>query len=195
MASGKRVFVAQGRVRGKTVIVTIGPFGTYTEDQARRKAQSILQDMREGIDPRDAKKADEAAKVSLRAVVTEYQNRPGKLKQSSKDAIERHVTTTFEKWKDKPIASITEDDVRKRYREMLTSSPRGKGGAPGQAAQSMSVLRALINFAMRRYKRADGTLQILNNPVNALKDDWVQLQPRTTRIPDNKVEAVWSSLQ
>ena len=195
MASGKKVFVAQGRVRGKAVIVTLGPFGELTEYEAREKARRVLQQMRDGVDPRDARKADEAAKVTLRTVATEYQNRPGKLKQSSKDAIERHVTTTFEAWKDKPIASITEDDVRKRYRDLLTKGLRGKAGAPGQAAQSMSVLRALINFASRRYRRTDGTPLIAHNPVNALKDDWVQLQPRTSRIPDNRVGAVWSSLQ
>lgn len=33
--NGKRVFVAQGRVRGKPVIITIGPYGVFTEDQAR----------------------------------------------------------------------------------------------------------------------------------------------------------------
>lgn len=194
MASGKKVFVAQGRVRGKPVIVTIGPYGLFTEDQARKKAQSILQQMREGIDPRNAKKAEEAAAVTLRTVATEYMNRPGKLKESSKGEIDRHVTTTFATWQNKPIASITEDDVRKRYRDMLTKGLRGKAPAPGQAAQCMSVLRALINFAMRRYKQADGTPLILNNPVNALKDDWVQLQPRTSRIPDNRVGAVWSAL-
>ena len=53
-ASGIKAFVAQGRVKGKAVIMTIGRFGLFTEDQARRKAQSLLQDMREGIDPRAA---------------------------------------------------------------------------------------------------------------------------------------------
>ncbi|MDP3656258.1 MAG: Arm DNA-binding domain-containing protein [Brevundimonas sp.] len=62
-AAGKKVFVAQGRVRGKAVIVTIGPFGLYPEDKGRAKAQRILQDMRDGIDPRDVKKQEEAAKV------------------------------------------------------------------------------------------------------------------------------------
>jgi hypothetical protein len=59
-ASGVRAFVAQGRVKGKAVILTVGRFGLYTEDQARRKAQSLLQQMRDGIDPRDLKREDEA---------------------------------------------------------------------------------------------------------------------------------------
>ena len=82
-AAGKRVFVAQGRVLGKAVCFTIGPFGEWTEHEAREKARKVLQGMREGIDPRDAKKADEATKVTLRQVADAYMGRPGKLKDSS----------------------------------------------------------------------------------------------------------------
>lgn len=191
----RKVFIAMGRVRGKPVQFTIGPFGTYTEDQARKKAQKVLQDMREGIDPRDVKKAEEAAKVTLDDVAKAYVARPGKLKPRSKHEIERHVRTTFAAWKDKPIISITEEDCRKRYREMLTKGLLGKRPAPGQANQGFSVLKALINYAGRQHRRADGSPLIVNNPVDALRDDWVQLKPRTSRIPDNRVGAVWSAIQ
>lgn len=194
-AAGKRVFVAQGRVLGKAVCFTIGPFGEWTEFEAREKARKVLQGMREGIDPRDAKKADEATRVTLRQVADAYMGRPGKLKDSSKSEIERHVTTTFEAWQHKPITGITEDDCRKRYNEILTKGLRGKAPAPGQAVQAFSVLRALINFAGRRYKRADGTPLILHNPVAVLKDDWVTLPERKTRIPESKIGPVWSALQ
>lgn len=194
-AAGKRVFVAQGRVLGKAVCFTIGPFGEWTEFEAREKARKVLQGMREGIDPRDVKKADEATRVTLRQVADTYMGRPGKLKDSSKSEIERHVTTTFEAWQHKPITGITEDDCRKRYNEILTKGLRGKAPAPGQAVQAFSVLRALINFAGRRYKRADGTPLILHNPVAVLKDDWVTLPERKTRIPESKIGPVWSALQ
>jgi integrase len=191
----RRVFIVMGRVAGKSIQFTIGAYGTYTEDAARKRAQKLLQDMREGIDPRDAKKHDAAVAVTLRDVVNAYRDRPGKLKESSADVIERHATTTFEAWLSKPIAGITEDDVRKRYREMLTKGLRGKAGAPGQANQAFAVLRALINFASRRYRRADGSPIITHNPVGTLKDDWIQLKPRTSRVPDSKIGAVWNALE
>ena len=84
-AAGKRVFVAQGRVRGKAVCVTLGPFGQLTEYEAREKARKVLQGMREGIDPRDVKKADEAAKVTLR------QARPGVVRAAGTDSAARPV--------------------------------------------------------------------------------------------------------
>lgn len=195
MPSGRRAFVAQGRVRGKAVIVTLGPYGELTESEAREKARKVLQRMREGIDPRDERRQQEAEKVTLRTVADAYMSRPGKLKESSKGEIDRHVTTTFAAWVDKPIASITEEDCRRRYREILTKGLRGKAPAPGQANQAFSVLRALINYASRQYKRADGSPLVSRNPVAALKDDWVELKPRTSRVPDAKVGAVWSALQ
>lgn len=192
-STGKKVFFAQGRVHGKAVVVTIGAFGLYTEDGARKKAQKVLQDMREGIDPRDTKKADEALKVTLQMVCDAYVSRPGKLKESSKAEIKRHVEKVFAAWKDKPIASITEDDVRKRYREMASKGLTGKP-APGQANISMTTLRALINYAARQYKRGDGSPLIAHNPVDALRDDWIVLKARTRDIDTNKVGAVWHML-
>lgn len=190
---GKRVFIAMGRVHGKQVQYTIGPFGQFTEDEARSKARMILQQMREGTDPRDVKKADEAAKVTLGEVCAAYTSRPGKLKDSSKGEIERHVAKVFAAWKDKPIAGITAEQVRKRYREMATKGLTGKP-APGQANISMTTLRALINFASRQYKRADGSPLITHNPVDALRDDWIQLKPRTRDIDTKKVGEVWHML-
>lgn len=194
---GKLTFIVQGRVDGSETAarITIGSYGVFTVEQARDEAREHLRSMRRGIDPRAAKKADEAVKVTLQQVCDAYVARPGKLKPSSKAAIQRHVTTTFEKWKDRPIATISEDDCRKRYREMLTRGLRGAGPAPGQANQGFSVLGALINYAGRQYRRADGSPLIVRNPVVGLKDDRVRLKPRTSRIADTKVGACWLALE
>lgn len=193
---GKVTFIVQGRVEGsgKEARITIGPFGVFTVDQARDVAREHLRNMRMGLDPRDLKRQDEAMRVSLMDVCTAYTSRPGKLKASSAAVIERHVTTTFEAWKDKPVASITEDMCKTRYREMLTKGLRGKKGAPGQANQAFSVLGALLNYAARQYKRADGSPLIAVNPVGILKDDRVRLKPRTSRVLDAKVGTVWQAL-
>ncbi|QQR39466.1 tyrosine-type recombinase/integrase [Devosia rhizoryzae] len=194
-ANGVRAFIAQGRIKGKAVIITIGRFGLFTEDQARRRAQAILQQMRDGIDPRAAKKAEEAERVTLRQVMEAYVNRPGKLKPSSKAEVRRHVEQVFATWLDRPIASITEDDIRKRHREMATKGLRGKGPAPGQANLSMTTLRALINFASRQYRRADGSPLFLFNPVDVLKDHWAKLGTRTQRYIDKRgIGTVWNAL-
>jgi len=96
-AAGKATFIVQGRIGGgrdvPSVRITIGNFGTFSVDQARDEAREHLRSMRKGIDPRASKKADAAQKVTLSEVCTAYITRPGKLKPSSKAAIERHVVT------------------------------------------------------------------------------------------------------
>lgn len=191
--TGKLTFIVQGRIEGSSgsaARITIGAYGVFTVDQARDVAREHLRSMRLGVDPRQVKKAEEVARVSLQQVCDAYVSRPGKLKASSQEAIKRHVQTTFEAWKDKPIASITEEMCKKRYREMLTKGLRGdrKQGSPGQANQAFSVLGALLSYAGRQYRRADGSPLCTRGPVDALKDD------RVRRILDHKVGAVWLAL-
>lgn len=194
-ANGVRSFIAMGRVKGKVVTVTIGRFGLYTEDQARRKALAALQQMRDGVNPNAEKKAAEAEQVTLREVMEAYLNRPGKLKPSSAAESRRHVELVFASWIDKPITSITEDMVRKRHREMATKGLRGDRPAPGQANLSMTTLRALINFASRQYRRADGSPLFIFNPVDVLKDHWAKLGTRTQRYIDrDTIGEVWNAL-
>lgn len=190
---GKRVFVVMGRVLGKSIQFTLGPYGVLSEDAARKRAQKVLQDMREGIDPREAKKQDEAAKVTLRTVADAYFARPGKLKEATRNEMDRQIKTVLAAWEHKPITSITEDDVRKRYREMTTKGMRGKP-AIGSANLSMTTLRTLINYASRQFRRTDGSPLIAHNPVLALKDDWIELKPRTRDIDEKKVGEVWNAL-
>jgi integrase len=190
------VFIAMGRVLGKPIQFTLGPYGVLTEDAARKKAQKILQGMREGIDPRDSKRADEAMKVTLQQVCDAYVERPGKLKESSKAEMKRHVEKVFASWKDRPIVAITEDDVRKRHREMVEKGLDGKRGAPASANASMVTLRILCNFASRQYRRGDGSPLLVRNPVEVLKDHWATLGSRTERYIDRrKVGEVWNALQ
>lgn len=194
--AGKVTFIVQGRVEGAegSARITIGAYGVFTIDQARDDARELLRMMRRGIDPREAKRIDQAMKVTLREVADAYFARVGKLKKSTSDEMERHVAKVFTAWEHRPITSITEADVRKRYREMATEGLRG-APAPGQANLSMTTLRTLINFAARQYKRGDGTPLIQRNPVDALKDDWIVLKPRTRDVSEKKVGNVWHALK
>ncbi|WP_454756886.1 tyrosine-type recombinase/integrase [Cupriavidus campinensis] len=193
-AAGKRTYIVQGRVNGKSARITIGSHDPWTCDNARKEARDLLMSMDKGIDPRDTRKEEAAAKVTLRDVANGYlRDRP--LKDSSKGEIERHVTTTFEAWLKKPVASITREAVTKRFNEIKTKGLRGDGPAPAQANQAFSILRALINYAIREYRKPDGSPVLTDNPVDVLYKKWVPLKPRTRRIPDGKVGSVWSFLQ
>ncbi|WP_223177767.1 Arm DNA-binding domain-containing protein [Sphingobium sp. KCTC 72723] len=182
-ASGAASFIVQGTVSGqsKEARLTIGSYGAWTVDDARRRAEEYKHQFEDGIDPRDVKKADEAAKVTLMDVCTTYTSRPGKLKASTAAEYKRHVEKVFAKWKDKPIASITREMVQERHREIVDNGLEGKRAAPASANAAFVTLRILINFAMDEYRRADGEPLIARNPVAALKHHWAPTGDRTER--------------
>ncbi len=196
--TGRLTFIVQGRVNGTnapSARITIGTYGVFTVDQARDVAREHLRTMRMGSDPRQVKKADAAMKVTLQQAFDAYADRPGKLKESTKTEYRSHVEKVLAAWKDRPLVSITEEDVRKRHREMVEGGLNGERGAPANANASMVTLRILINFANRQYRRADGSLLIPRNPVNILKDHWAPLGSRIKRYVDkSKVGAVWNAL-
>lgn len=196
-ATGVRAFVAQGRVKGKAVIVTIGRFPLYTEDQARKRAQSLLQQMRDGIDPRDVKREEEAKAVTLQQVAKAFFARPGMLKATTRDEMDRHLKTAFDKWLTRPIASITPADCRKRYEEIATKGLRKKPApAPGSAASAFKILKRLINWARTEYQTKDGKPIIEKNPVGVIKEELAKQadRARTRHIDRRDVGMFWHLL-
>ena len=194
-SAGKVSFIVQGRVGGsaKEARLTIGSYGVFTPDQARDVAREHLRSMRMGLDPRDVKRQQEAAKITLREVADAYFRR-GMLKASTQSEMERHVDKVFEAWRSKPIASITPAECRKRYEELATKGLRGNGPAPTQASIAMVTLRTLINFAADEYKQLDGKPIIAHNPVAILKKDLRPSPPRTRHIDRRNVGKFWNLL-
>ena len=189
----RKVFFVMGRLHGKATRIPIGPYGEVTPDKARKEAADLLHGMRKGIDPRAERKHQAALGVTLRQVTDAYM-RDRSLKQTSKEGIDRYVDTSFAAWKDKPLASITRDMVTTRYNELREHGLNGEGPAPAAANGAFVVLRALFNYAIQEYRKADGSPVITDNPCSVLYKKWAKLKPRTTRIPENKVGAVWHAL-
>lgn len=190
-SKGRKAFVALGRVNRRLVCFTIGPYGEWTEHEARERARKVLQQMREGVNPHAAKRTVEAEKVTLRQLADEYCARPGKMKANSIAQIDRHLKTTFKDMEHKPIAAITEGYCIERYEYLRDHGLHGnrKGGSPGQANQSNAILKALLNYAIRKRKGID------KNPCLAVThDDRVTLKPRTAYIKPARIGHVWNWL-
>ena len=196
-ASGAASFIVQGQIRGQNdyARITIGTYGAWTVDDARRRAEKYKHMFEDGIDPREAKKLDVAMQVTLRQVADAYFDRPGQpLRDSTKAEMNRHIDKVFADWKDKPITCITVEACRKRHREMCEKGLNGKP-APGQAQIALVTLRTLVNFANRRYARLDGSPLMPVNPVKVLsQDDWKPFEPRDRRIELHDVGKAWNVL-
>lgn len=185
---GAKVYICQGRVNGNVCRVKIGEHGTFTVDNARKKARSYLQDMAEGIHPNKEKKRKEVESITLEQVAEDYK-RDRELKESTLKDIDKRINGPLSPWKDRPIVSITRDDVMQLFRDL---SERGKAGAN----LSFRIARALFNYAIEAY-RPDGTPIITENPVNVLSGTkmWHSVPPKNRRIPLDKIGVAWNYLE
>lgn len=205
-----RTYFIQFRVKGSKQerLISIGRHNDpYRVDQARAKAVQIKAEMLAGVDPvikaketeieRKRKAADSEAKtITLREVMQHYlinkRTKHGELRDTTKRDLKHHVENNLGDWADKPIASITREKCLDRY-EQITNR-----GAASQATQCFVNLRALINHAREMFTNEEGEpLIFVTNPVSRMfkirKPN--PEKARTSRIPLDKIGAVWLALQ
>jgi integrase len=197
-SAGSRSWIVQGRVNGKTSRYTLGSIELLTADAARKRAQVKLLEMYDGKDPQAEKKKLKAQSETLREVMDDYiehkRTKNGPLRPTSKKDIRRCVENTFSDWADKPVVTISRDACIKRFRELSEA-------APIQTNQAFRNLRALLNWARESSADSDGNYPILPvNPVSQMfkKSGLVKWNPekaRASRIPADKIGAVWLLLE
>lgn len=204
-----RTYLLLYRVKGSRQErqITIGRHNDpYRIDQARDRALALKMQMREGTDPvlvaQQKAEADKAAAVlteaqtiTLRQVMEHYvqhrRTRHGALRAASVRDIERHVTVNLADWCDEPVASITRDACIERFDAISERSD-------AQAEQCCANLRALLNHARDMFETETGEYPLLAvNPVQRMfkKRKPKPQQPKDTRIPLDRIRAVWTALQ
>jgi integrase len=169
--SGKRMFVAQVRIGRRQRRVTIGPYGPFTVDQARKRAEEIIRAAAEGRDPqrekRDARNALSVAELcneylaAARAglVMTRFR-RP---KRASTIAIDegrvaRHIVPLIGKI---PARDLRCADVQRmadaiakgKTAGIFKGKPRGRAlvtGGAGTGARVVELLGGIYSWAMKR---------------------------------------------
>jgi integrase len=199
-AAGAKSYIVRGRVNGsgKDRRFTLGSAELLSCDEARKRAQVKRLEMLDGLDPQVEKKKVAAQSETLREVMEDYiehkRTKNGPLRPSSKADIRRCVEGTFSDWADEPVASISRDACIKRFRELSKT-------APVQTNQAFRNLRALLNWAREKNATADGSYPILPiNPVSQMfkqggMAQWNKEKPRATRVPRDKIGAVWVLLE
>lgn len=153
-------YIAQGRVEGRTVRVTIGQHGTWTPDMARIEARKVLADMDRGIDRNRQQRAERLAGVTLEEAYGEYiKAKP--LAPNTRHDYERAMSGIFRPWRQQTLTAITGGIVSRLFEE---ESRR----APTQTNRHFRFLRALLGWAMWKYARDDGTPLYPANPCDIL---------------------------
>lgn len=163
VASAKtKSFFVQMRISGRWSRVTIGRYGVFTVEQARKEAIKILADTARGIDPVKEKRAARARGITLREAWELYKDTL-KAKKAAPKTLTRYtqtVETYLTRWLDKPLADLNREDLRARHQAIAKEVAAGKyaKGRPrteshgfNTANDAMRIFRAIWNRARRQH--------------------------------------------
>src|SRR3984893_9247603 len=169
--SGRKVFVAQVRVGRSQRRVTIGTFGAFTVEQARKRAEEVLRAAAEGRDPQ-REKADARAAITVAELCDEYltaaraglvMTRFRRPKRPATVAIDegrvsRHIVPLIGK---KPARDLRRADVQRmadaiaqgKTAGTFKGKPRGRAvvtGGAGTAARVVELLGGIYSWGEKR---------------------------------------------
>jgi integrase len=142
---GKRTWVAQYRVHGKTQKATLGTVEAVHIDEARQEARNILAKVQLGGNPRAEKAmARASASVTFEAVSRLYLERCAKrtLKPRSYDEVERYLTKHWAPLAATSIEALHRRVVAARLGEIAVAN------GPFAANRARAALSALFTWAM-----------------------------------------------
>ena len=184
IGTGSKVYVAEGKVDGKTVRVTIGRHGVFTAEQARQEAKIILGQIAKGTNPNDEAKAKKAKSVSVAEVYEDYLKARKDLKPNTRRDYDRILKTYLADWQQKPLSEISKDMIERKHREIGMRSE-------AQANLTMRFVRALFNFAIGQYEDSSGNPIIPDNPVKRLSQTraWYRVDRKNTLIKSHELPA------
>lgn len=178
-----KVYIAESKVNGKTVRVSIGKHGIYTAEQARNQARELLLLMSKGINPNDLAQEQKTRSMTLQHVFQDFLIARKALKPRTIYDYKRIMSTYLADWNNKAVADITKDMIAKRHSDLGQNSQ-------AQANLTMRFLRALFNFAAGQYEDSKGQALIQDNPVKRLSQTraWYRVERRQTVIKPHEIK-------
>jgi integrase len=145
----KKTFIAQYDIRGRTTRVTIGQYGVWTVDQARKKAKELLVIMANGENPNKIKRIERSKTITLGEAAELYLNSPKMLLERSprtSQGYSQALNCYLKNWLNKPLTEISRKMVRERH--LKIGNECGHYAANG----TMRAFRAFWNRAMKEYE-------------------------------------------
>lgn len=170
VGTGTKTYIAEGTPNGRTRLVTIGRHGVITAEQARKKAQAILQDMREGVDPNKVRKEQRAKRLTLKEASDLYIDAPKARSPRTTSGYRDVMRRYFTDWFARPLGEITRKDCYDRHVRI------GRENGPYVANTAMRILRAVYNGALKKFEDLPPV-----NPTIAV--DWFPEEARDAAIP------------
>lgn len=154
--TGKKSFVLFYRAKGRQHMMTLGPYGPITLDQARSSARKQLADIIDGGDPLTTRKHAARGEKVLDLCLTYLERHARVHKKSVRDdesRIRRHIIPA---WGNHQIRSITRTDVAAMHHQIGQQ-------APYEANRVLALVRTMFKLA-RQWGYLD------NNAANPAHD-------------------------
>ena len=151
--TGKKIFVAQGRVSGRKRRITVGYASDMPLSKARQEALQTLAAMRGGVDPTAERKARLRASAAKTITIGELAGRwmaefvVPKLKPRTvsdyKELLALHILPALGNL---TVAEIDREHIERRHIDMKKT--------PRRANYTVATIKALLSFAVRHGLRA-----------------------------------------
>lgn len=180
-------FVFQRQLGMRTVKVTIGRFGTWTPENARKRAREIAVEMDKGKNPNEERRKERGNQVTLAQALAMHLDdmRASDCSPRSIEMMEDEVGRFFADWLGKSLASITGDECRGRHRRITADS------GPYAANRALRQFRACYYTAARVHPAAlpqrSPTLAVRYNKEDTRKGE-------TARIAWEDLPAWWAQV-
>lgn len=202
--TGGKVWVCYKKVHGSPKKIPLGDFPDMTVEQARTKAQSTANDIRDGKDPildkrkRAKEAADERMKLELTVAVayTEYEEAGRKVDKprTIKDREDARELLVRGKLWSTPLLEVRGIDLHEEYLRLKSSAKAGAAKGATQAGKVMRYVRAAFKSAKtKRDLLIADPFQVLNT----LAPGWYKTNART-RIVAATEEALpswWAAVE
>lgn len=179
-----KTFIVQRDVNRKTQRVTLGRYGVLTPDTARKEANKRLYMLMQGINLKQQEKQQATKDMTLAKLMNDFFEARNRLKPRTRKDYRYYIEHYLPDWLEKPVASITEDMVMKRYARI------GEKNGKTVANNIRRIMSTMLNYGIAAHKIMD------RNPVKIIastKSSFPQHR-RRTYIKSHQLAAFWKAL-
>lgn len=177
-AGGVKAFVVEKRVDGRVRRIKLGRYPEVTVEQARKRAQEMLEGIAGGGNPVADKQRAEFKGITLGKAFEDFLRARRNLKPKTVYDYRRLMAVAFEDWEARRLVDIRKDAVLQRHQQL--GDQRGEA----YANLAMRFLRSVINFAIAHYEDETGRALLPENPVARITQtpSWYRSTRRQTGI-------------
>jgi integrase len=156
--TGAKTYVVQRDLpNGGSRRITVAPTNVLDLDKARHRAELVLAEMYQGVDPKAARLAAAAAATTLRQTLDAYLKARKDLRPKSRADYEASIAVSLADWLDRPLRDITPDMVEERHRQIqkeVAERARRDAALRAVAAPARKLLRLAERAGDKRPAKA-----------------------------------------